>query len=81
MSLSHDDNDSAASAASTDAMFDDDKWFDWDDGDGAFSANAPKVMMDKTGVLAKKTTAMTSMRVKGMMPLLLSMRMSRISLI
>ena len=54
-SLSHDDNDIAASAAaSTDAMmFNDGKWFDWDDGDDAFSVTAPT---DETGVSAKKTT-------------------------
>ena len=41
-SLSHDDNDIAASAAaSTDAMmFNDGKWFDWDDDDDAFSVTA-----------------------------------------
>ena len=55
MSLPHDDNEdiAASAAASTDAMFNDDKWFDWDDGDGAFSANAPT---DETGDLAKKMT-------------------------
>ena len=53
MSLPHDGNKNiTASAAPSDAMF-----FDWDDGDGAFSVNAPDMtMMDETGVSAKRMT-------------------------
>ena len=55
MSRSHDDNDIAArAAASTDAIFNDGKWFDWDDGDGAFSANAPT---NETGVTGENVIA------------------------
>ena len=53
MLLPHDGNEHiTASAAPSDAMF-----FDWDDGDGAFSVNAPDMtMMDETGVSAKRMT-------------------------